>query len=66
MTKCIIVFAGWFSGRANFVIGHIILLNVSIHKRENSGWEGNLTILAIRLSVSLSEGTDENAEDEVP
>lgn len=66
MTKCIIVFADWFSGRANFVIGHIMLLNVPFHKRENNGWERNITILAIRLSVSLSEETDENAEDEVP
>lgn len=43
-----------------------MLLNVSFQKRENNGWERNLTILAIRLSVSLSEGTDEYAEDEVP
>lgn len=65
MTKYIIVFADWFSGRANFVIGHIMLLDVPFHKRENNGWERNLTIVGIRLSVSLSEGTEESSEDDV-
>lgn len=38
-----------------------MLLNVQFHKHVDNGWERNLTILAIRLS----EGADENAEDEV-
>lgn len=38
MTKCIIVFADWFSGRADFVIGHIMLLDVPFHKCENNEW----------------------------
>lgn len=64
MTKYIIVFADWFSGKASFVIGHIMLLDVPFHKRGNNGWDPHYS-WDKTVSV-VSEGTDENSEDEVP